>query len=112
MPGEQNKPPSLAQTMQMFASMLCVVESLVEKVDNMSEQLEKLCASSKQSQLLLPNGKHQKEFLTVKEVAEIIGISDKSVRRLQKRGFFKSSSALRTKQIPRSEIERYKAETV
>ena len=48
----------------------------------------------------------------MKEVAEVIGTSDKSVRRLQKRGFFKSSSALRTKQIPRSEIERYKAETV
>ena len=48
----------------------------------------------------------------MKEVAEAIGTSDKSVRRLQKRGFFKSSSALRTKQIPRSEIERYKTETV
>ena len=53
-----------------------------------------------------------KEFYTVKQVAEIIGTSDKTVRRLQKRGFFKSSKALRTKQIPRSEIDRYKMETV
>ena len=98
--------------MQTFASMLCIVESLAEKVDKMSAQLEKLCARSKQSQTLLANSQREKEFFTVKEVAEVIGTSDKSVRRLQKRGFFKSSSALRTKQIPRSEIERYKAETV
>jgi len=77
----------------------------------MSAQLEKLCARSKQPQSFLANGKREKEFFSVKEVAEVIGTSDKSVRRLQKRGFFKSSSALRTKQIPRSEIERYKAET-
>ena len=109
MPGDLNKPPSLAQTMQTFASMLCLVESLAEKVDRMSGQLEKLCARSEPSP---SNGRRQKEFYTVKEVAEVIGTSDKSVRRLQKRGFFKSSSALRTKQIPRSEIERYKAETV
>ena len=78
----------------------------------MSAQLETLCARGKQPQSLLANGKREKEFFTVKEVAEAIGTSDKSVRRLQKRAFFKSSSALRTKQIPRSEIERYKAETV
>lgn len=107
--GELPKTPSLAQTMQTFASMLCLVESLAEKVDRMSGQLEKLCARSQPSQV---NGKRQKEFYSVKEVAEVIGTSDKSVRRLQKRGFFKSSTALRTKQIPRSEIERYKAETV
>ena len=112
MPDDKIKPPSMAQTMQLFASMLCVVESLAEKVDKMSAQLDKLCAQSRQPHSHLTNGKREKEFFTVKEVAEVIGTSDKSVRRLQKRGFFKSSSALRTKQIPRSEIERYKAETV
>ncbi len=96
--------------MQTFASMLCIVESLAEKVDRMSGQLEKLCARNQPAPNL--NEKREKEFYTVKEVAEVIGTSDKSVRRLQKRGFFKSSSALRTKQIPRSEIERYKSETV
>ncbi|MEO8352067.1 MAG: helix-turn-helix domain-containing protein [Chthoniobacteraceae bacterium] len=98
--------------MQTFASMLCLVETLAEKVDRMSEQLEHLCAQNQRSASLQANGKRQREFLTVKEVAEVVGASEKSVRRLQKRGFFKSSSALRTKQIPRSEIERYKAETV
>jgi hypothetical protein len=96
--------------MQTFASMLCIVESLAEKVDRMSAQLEKLCARNAQTPSA--NGKREKEFFTVKEVAEAIGTSDNSVRRLQKRGFFKSSGALRTKQIPRSEIERYKTETV
>jgi len=42
----------------------------------------------------------------------LIGTSDKTVRRLQKRRFFKSIRALRAKQIPRSEIDRYKRETL
>lgn len=112
MPGDKSNPPSLAQTMQTFASMLCLVETLAEKVDRMSEKLEQLCAQNQRYASQQANGKRQKEFFTVKEVAEVVGASEKSVRRLQKRGFFKSSSALRTKQIPRSEIERYKAETV
>jgi hypothetical protein len=114
MPGEQDKSPTLAQAMRTFASMLCVVESLAEKVDRMSGQLETLCAQGAVPRQPIPpaTGKREKEFYTVKDVAEIIGTSDKTVRRLQKRGFFKSSKALRTKQIPRSEIERYKEETV
>ena len=71
-----------------------------------SEALRQAAATSPR------NREAGKDSFTVKEVAEVIGTSDKSVRRLQKCGFFKSSSALRTKQIPRSEIERYKAETV
>ena len=68
--------------MQLFASMLCVVESLAEKVDKMSAQLDKLCAQSRQPHSHHTNGKREKEFFTVKEVAEVIGTSDKSVRRL------------------------------
>ena len=99
--------------MQTFASMLCIVESLAEKVDRMSSQLEKLCTRNSETQKpSRSTGTRQKEFYTVKEVAAIIGTSDKTVRRLQKRGFFKSSKALRTMQIPSSEIDRYKEETV
>lgn len=113
MPGEHDKSPSLAQAMQTFASMLCVVESLAEKVERMSRQIDTLCTRNTNAhQSRQSAGPREKEFYTVKEVAALIGTSDKSVRRLQKRGFFKSSSALRTKQIPRSEIDRYKAETV
>ena len=82
MPDDKSQPPSLAQTMQLFASMLCVVESLAEKVDKMSAQLDKLCAQSRQPHSHLTNGKRENEFFTVKEVAEVIGTSDKSVRRL------------------------------
>lgn len=104
--------PTLAQAMQTFASMLCVVEALNEKVDRVSEKLELLCQQRTNASAAPPAGSKEKEFYTVRETAAIIGTSEKSVRRLQKRGFFKSSNALRTKQIPRSEIERYKKETV
>ena len=102
MPGRQDNSPSLAQAMQTFAAMLCLVESLAEK----------LCARIPRQQTLPTVGTREREFYTIKEVAALIGTSDKTVRRLQKRGFFKSSRALRTKQIPRSEIDRYRRETV
>ena len=112
MPGQQDKSPSLAQAMQTFAAMLSIVESLAEKVKKMSDQLEMLCGRIQPQQTLPTAGTREREFYTIKEVAALIGTSDKTVRRLQKRGFFKSSGALRTKQIPRCEIDRYKRETV
>jgi predicted site-specific integrase-resolvase len=41
------------------------------------------------------------------ETAEVIGVSYITVHRLLKRGLLKSSSALRHKLIPHSEIERF-----
>ncbi len=49
-------------------------------------------APSSRPHSLLENGKREKEFFTVKEVAEVIGTSDKSVRRLHQRGFVKSKA--------------------
>jgi Helix-turn-helix domain len=112
MAAQRDKSASMARAMQTFAAMLCIVESLAEKVEKMSEQLEVLCARIPPQQTLPTAGTYEREFYTVKEVAALIGTSDKTVRRLQKRGFFKSNCALRTKQIPRSEIDRYKRETV
>jgi excisionase family DNA binding protein len=112
MPAQRDNSASLAQAMQTFAAMLCIVESLAAKVEKMSGQLEMLCARIRLQQTLPTAGTREREFYTIKEVAALIGTSDKTVRRLQKRGFFKSSRALRTKQIPRSEIDRYKRETV
>jgi excisionase family DNA binding protein len=44
---------------------------------------------------------------TVEEVAKLLKIPPKSVYRLLDRGLLKSSSALRHKRIPRSEIDRF-----
>ena len=44
---------------------------------------------------------------SMKETAHILGCNYISVHRLLKRGLLRSSSALRTKLIPRSEIERF-----
>ena len=110
--GDEDRSPSLPQAMQIFAAMICIVESLATKVDRLSEQIEKLDARTHSPRTADTSNRATKEFYSVKQVAEIIGTSDKTVRRLQKRGFFKSSKALRTKQIPRSEIDRYKMETV
>lgn len=91
--------------------MLCIVESLSQKMEFLSERIEKLHSRQPSGPPFAFRNKLEREFYTIKEIAEIIGTSDRTVRRLQKRGFFKSNSALRTKQIPSSEIERYKVET-
>jgi predicted site-specific integrase-resolvase len=45
------------------------------------------------------------------ETAKILGVSYVTVHRLLKRGLLRSSSATRTKMIPRKEIERFLATT-
>ena len=44
---------------------------------------------------------------TVEETAKILGISRKSVYRLLNRGLLRSSGSLRSKVIPKTEIERF-----
>jgi excisionase family DNA binding protein len=48
---------------------------------------------------------------SLKETANLLGVSYASVNRLVQRGLLKSSRALRTKLISRKEIERFLAET-
>jgi|SRR6516164_5441222 excisionase family DNA binding protein len=49
--------------------------------------------------------------LTVKQAAEELGVCPETIYRLLKRGMLRSSSALRHKVIPRSEIERFLKDT-
>lgn len=51
-------------------------------------------------------------YYTVSEVAEMFGISHKSVYRLLERGLLQASSALRHKRITRSSIETFVGATV
>jgi len=44
---------------------------------------------------------------SVKEAAEILGVSEKTIRRLVARGLLRSSKALRHLLIPKKEIERF-----
>jgi len=48
---------------------------------------------------------------TMRETAEILGVCHQTVYRLLKRGLLRSSLALRTKIIPKAEIERFLKET-
>lgn len=48
---------------------------------------------------------------SVRETAEVLGVSHKTVLRLLQRGLLKSSGAMRHKMIPVKEIERFLRET-
>jgi hypothetical protein len=54
----------------------------------------------------------QRMAYTMAETAELLGLSYNSVYRLNKRGLLNSSSALRHKLFPRSEIERFLQSTL
>ena len=57
------------------------------------------------------DGKPAPMSFTVKQTAELLGVGPETVYRLLKRGLLRSSSALRTKVIPKVEIERFLKET-
>lgn len=48
---------------------------------------------------------------SMRETAQILGVDYQTVYRLTKRGLLRSSSALRTKLFPVSEIQRFLAES-
>jgi len=49
---------------------------------------------------------------TMRETAEILGVSYITVHRLLKRGKMRASDAIRNKVIPRTEIERFLKESI
>jgi excisionase family DNA binding protein len=53
------------------------------------------------------NETHPRLAYSMRETAELLGVNYFTVQRLLKRGLLKSSSALRTKLIPATEIERF-----
>ena len=57
-------------------------------------------------------GGARKLSLTAGETCEAIGISKRTLRRLELRGLLRSSRALRTKRFPMSEIVRFLEETL
>jgi hypothetical protein len=59
----------------------------------------------------ISNGKLPRLAFSMRETAEILGVSYITVYRLILRGLLKSSDACRTKIIPMSEIERFLRET-
>jgi excisionase family DNA binding protein len=68
-------------------------------------------SSSPSLKLPLVDGKPAPMGFTVKQTAELLGVGPETVYRLLKRGLLRSSSALRTKVIPKVEIERFLKET-
>ncbi len=80
----------------------------IKMPDNAIDRGETTSASTRQKpkgDLLY--GKLPKLLYTIKETAYILGIKEKSVRRLLERGLLKSNPALRIKLITRESIEAF-----
>jgi excisionase family DNA binding protein len=63
-------------------------------------------------QNISPGGNAPRIAFSVKEAAALLGISEKSVRRLIARGILRSSRALRHLLIPKKELERFLQDTL
>jgi excisionase family DNA binding protein len=68
-------------------------------------------ASTPSPRLPEDDGRPDRMCYSVKQTAELLGVSKITVYRLLERGLLRSSSAIRTKVIPKSEIERFLKET-
>lgn len=78
----------------------------------LEQQLARLFQSSRPNlKLPLGDGKPAPMGYTVRQTAELLGVGPATVYRLLKRELLRSSSALRTKVIPKVEIERFLNET-
>ena len=60
----------------------------------------------------MPTSRLPRLAYSVREAAEILGVSEKSVRRLIARRLLRPSRALRHLLIPRSELDRFLKETI
>ncbi|HEY3855654.1 MAG TPA: helix-turn-helix domain-containing protein [Verrucomicrobiae bacterium] len=68
-------------------------------------------AGAKSPKMPESDGKPVRLSYSVKQTAELLGVATATVYRLLARGLLRSSSALRTKIIPKTEIERFLKET-
>ena len=59
-----------------------------------------------------PGPTTQRVAFSVKETADMLGVSEKTVRRLVARGLLRSSKALRHLLIPKKEIDRFLEDTI
>ena len=69
-------------------------------------------AVSAENTLRQENSKNKRLAYSMRETAEILGVSYMTVHRLIKRGLLKNSKALRTIIIPAAEIERFLKESL
>jgi excisionase family DNA binding protein len=72
---------------------------------------DSLTSGSPVTKSLESGGTPKRMGFTVKQTAELLGVGNETAYRLLKRGLLRSSSALRTKLIPRADIERFLKET-
>jgi excisionase family DNA binding protein len=76
------------------------------------DTMEASASSANNPNHLLSNPLTVRLAFTVRETAELLGISEKSVRRLIARGLLRPSRALRHLLIPKKQIERFLDVTV
>lgn len=84
---------------------------MTKKLNTRRRRAEASESKAKTSQNSAANNPLPRLAYTMRETAEILGISYITVHRLLKRGKLRASDAIRNKVIPRAEIERFLRES-
>ena len=100
-------------TVQLSGQLSVSPEDLKMLLSNKTTpEIPQSFAVSAEKTLRPENSKNKRLAYTMRETAEILGVSYISVHRLIKRGLLKNSKALRTIIIPAAEIERFLKESL
>ena len=107
-----NHDPKEPLTLSITGNLIITYDQLENLIRHLPASPEPVTPPQARS-LKLPeaDGRLPRLAYTVKETAEILGISQATVYRLLYRGLLRSSLALRSKLIAKSEIERFLKDT-
>jgi hypothetical protein len=97
--------PAVLETLQALQGQISAMQSEIER-------LRRVSGSDETAPLITWQEAKGKKFITLKQAAYLLGVSDWTVRRHLKRGFLKSSSATRHKLISVESLEEFGAKTI
>jgi hypothetical protein len=94
-------------TLEEVSEALRAIPALVDAVEKLRSEMH-----SFRQEFGKQKPQPVRKFLSLKQAAEELNVSEKSTRSLLHRGLLKSSKGLRVIRIPTDEIENYKRRTI
>lgn len=110
--------PSIKDALEGFAALPSVLDSLEgvrRQMQSMQAEitaLRKVSGGDAERPLITWQQARGKQFVKLKEAAYLLGVSEKTIRRLLERDLLKCSSGIRHKQISVQSLEEYGGNTI
>jgi TolA-binding protein len=118
LPSNPADEPTLKEALEGFAALPAVLDTLralqgqIRAMQGEIERLRRVSGNSEKEPVITWQEAKGKRFVTLKQAAYLLGVSDWTVRRHLKRGLLYSSSATRHKLISVESLEEFSAKTI